>query len=99
MKHLSALVMAMSAIAGAASAQTVAPPAAPEPYVAPSRDARYGTDVRTWLDLQRSGRTAGSAPPLPGEIADLNWRRYAESYKQPIPETFRSTVREAGSNR
>lgn len=46
-----------------------------------------GLDLRAWTDLQKSGSAASPvARPLPGEIADRSFKRYAESFSQPIPE-------------
>lgn len=42
-----------------------------------------------WLELQASGRAASPvARPLPGEIADRSYQRYAESFSKPIPDTL-----------
>lgn len=46
-----------------------------------------GLDVRAWTDLQKSGTAASPVSrPLPGEIADRSYKRYADSFSQPIPE-------------
>jgi hypothetical protein len=96
------LSLALAAACGAqaqdtsVARDTTAMPAAPSPD---STDARWGVSTRSWLDLQRSGRAAGKAHPVPGEIADLNWRRYVDSYKAAIPESFQSPLREAGAAR
>lgn len=44
--------------------------------------------VRAWLELQASGRQAGSLPGQPGEATARAWQRYLESFEYPIPETF-----------
>jgi hypothetical protein len=45
--------------------------------------------ARDWLELQTSGRAASPADrPLPGDIADRTYQRYAESFSQPIPATL-----------
>ncbi|RYY82987.1 MAG: DUF3613 domain-containing protein [Comamonadaceae bacterium] len=64
----------------------------------PSPSPQVGATTREWLALQRSGR-AGASHPIPGEIATLSWRRYLESFRQPIPESFSSPLREAGDQR
>lgn len=51
-----------------------------------------GAATREWLELQRSGRAAGSQHGIPGEIASLNWRRYVDSYKTPIPASLGSSA-------
>lgn len=47
-----------------------------------------GASTRAWLHLQRSGEQAGSASPIPGEIATITWKRHVDSFRHPIPETF-----------
>lgn len=48
-----------------------------------------GDQTNQWLDLQASGTVASPEErPLPGEIADRSFERYAESFSQPIPEVF-----------
>ena len=43
--------------------------------------------ARDWLELQTSGRAASPvARPMPGDIAERSYQRYAESFSQPIPE-------------
>lgn len=49
-----------------------------------------GEQSKAWLDLQKGGQQASGAPrPLPGEIADNVYQRYADSFKQPIPAEFK----------
>lgn len=58
-----------------------------------------GTETRAWLDFQKGGTAASPAErSLPGEIADRQFERYANSFSQPIPETFErdSFVSEGG---
>ena len=48
-----------------------------------------GDQTRHWLDLQASGTVASPEERnLPGELADRSYQRYADSFSQPIPETF-----------
>lgn len=45
--------------------------------------------ARDWIELQKSGAAASAvARPLPGELADRSFQRYADSFSQPIPETL-----------
>ncbi len=45
--------------------------------------------ARDWVELQKSGAAASAvARPLPGELADRSFQRYADSFSQPIPETL-----------
>lgn len=45
--------------------------------------------ARDWMELQKSGSAASPvARPLPGELADRTFQRYADSFSQPIPETL-----------
>lgn len=45
--------------------------------------------VHDWVDLQTSGRAASPVDrPIPGDIAERTYQRYAESFSQPIPETL-----------
>lgn len=42
--------------------------------------------AEAWLELQKSGTAASPTPrPLPGEIADRSYERYANSFSTPIP--------------
>jgi len=63
-----------------AVAQEPAPAAATEDF---------GADTRAWLNLQASNNaTMGGSRPMPGEIADQVFARYAKSFTHPIPEYF-----------
>lgn len=74
--------------------------AAPEPEkvvtLAPASAAAtpsktgFGASSRSWVDLQASGSAASvTARPLPGDAASNAYERYANSFKQPIPESFK----------
>lgn len=66
--------------------------------LAPLASAQDGASVtatpaagsaRDWIELQKSGAAASAvARPLPGELADRSFQRYADSFSQPIPETL-----------
>lgn len=48
-----------------------------------------GARTRALVDLQVSNNAAmGAARPMPGEIADQVFTRYAKSFTHPIPEHF-----------
>lgn len=57
-----------------------------------------GQKTRDLVDLQISGTAASPAPrPLPGDIAERIYDRYAESFSQPVPDNFsRETFVESG---
>ena len=77
MKTLAAILLALPFAAGAE------PPAQAE-------QNQTGAESRAWVDLQKSGKQAsGAARPMPGEIADHVYQRYADSFKQPIPAKFK----------
>ena len=49
--------------------------------------AEPGADTREWIDLQTGGSAASpEARPMPGDIAQKTYQRYADSFAQPIPE-------------
>lgn len=46
-----------------------------------------GTETRGWTALQVEGKAASDvARPMPGEIAERVYQRYADSFSHPIPE-------------
>ena len=50
----------------------------------------FGSSARGWVDLQASGSAASvTARPLPGDAATNAYERYANSFKHPIPESFK----------
>lgn len=58
------------------------------PFVA-SADPKPGTDVRAWVDLQKSGKAASREQrPVPGEVAEKTYERYVKSFERQIPETY-----------
>lgn len=68
----------------------------PAAKASPNAEPVLGADSRAWIDLQASGSAAaGTARPLPGEVADAVYQRYLNSFKHPIPEQF--TRESAGS--
>lgn len=74
-------------VATAAAPHGGAFPSPPEP------GPLVGDATRTLLDLQRDGLYASPARrPIAGEVATLSYRRYLESFKQPIPARFGASV-------
>ena len=66
--------------------------AASLPLAVSAADAKKqpGDETRAWIDLQKSGKQASGAPrPIPADIADKVYQRYADSFKQPIPAEFK----------
>lgn len=55
----------------------------------PSSAEAVGPETRTWLQLQ-TGNTAASATerPMPGDVAERVYKRHADSFAKPIPDTF-----------
>lgn len=52
----------------------------------PAPEPRTGAAAEAWLELQKSGTAASATPrPMPGEIADRSYERYANSFSTPIP--------------
>jgi hypothetical protein len=45
-----------------------------------------GSATRGWLELQRSGRSAGPLRPMPSEAALLIYRQYVDSFKPSLQE-------------
>lgn len=81
-----------------ADAATIDLGTAPEPEsvvtIAPTATAAtstgFGSSARGWVDLQASGSAASVTPrPLPGDAATNAYERYANSFKHPIPESFK----------
>lgn len=81
-----------------ADAATIDLGAAPEPEsvvtITPTSTAStatgFGASARGWVDLQASGSAASVTPrPLPGDAATNAYDRYANSFKHPIPESFK----------
>lgn len=62
------------------------------PLAASAADANkpLGAEAKAWIDLQKSGTQASGTPrPMPADIADKVYQRYADSFKQPIPVEFK----------
>lgn len=60
-----------------------------------------GTGTQNWVKLQTGGTAASPvARPMPGDVADKTYTRYAESFTHPIPEKFEreQIVKESGGN-
>ncbi len=47
-----------------------------------------GSATRTWLELQRSGRSAAPVRPMSGAAAAQVYRRYLRSFDHPLPMFF-----------
>ncbi len=57
-------------------------------------------DALPLVELQRSGSAASTVPrPIAGEVANLSYQRYLDSFKRPVPEHFSSTVRTTAPGR
>lgn len=104
MKKIALIGAALFCATSAAFAQEAADPAPEAPAaVAPPAEAaplpQLGADTRSWLALQKE--TAAQVPdlrPVPGEVAEQVYQRYVNSFKHPIPETFkRDSFVESGS--
>ena len=70
-----------------------------ETGAAPSAET-VGPETRAWVDLQTSGAAASSAArPMPGDIAERVYKRHADSFAYPIPESLgrEGFVQEGGS--
>lgn len=48
----------------------------------------FGGVTRSWLDLQRSGRSAAPDRPMSGVVASRVYKRYLNSFEHPLPEFF-----------
>lgn len=72
------------------------------PLAAHAADAKkpLGAESKAWVELQKSGKQASPVPkPMPGEIADNVYQRYADSFKQPIPAEFKRQSAGDGSGK
>lgn len=57
--------------------------------LAQAQDEGFGNEAKAWIDLQLSGSAASTVErPMPGEIADRTYDRYAQSFSYKIPETL-----------
>lgn len=67
----------------------------------PAAEQATGTETREWLALQKSGNAAkGEARPMPGEVADKVFERYANSFANPLPQSFpRDSVSSSGDGK
>ena len=55
-----------------------------------SKKPLLGAETRAWVEVQKSGKQASGTPrPMSGDIADSVYKRYADSFKQPIPAEFK----------
>src|SRR3546814_7925727 len=77
--HTCALPISTAPMFAAAQA-----PAAADPL------PRLGGDTRAWLELQTDpAAQVTDIRPVPGEVAEQVYQRYINSFKYPIPETFK----------
>lgn len=67
--------------------QTGAPQQTPE-----TTRPRIGDGTTALLHMQVSGSDAAPALPMLGVTANFSWKRYLESFTQPIPESFRRAI-------
>jgi len=59
-------------------------------------DMQVGDATHNLLALQREGTHASKTPRhLTGEVANLNYQRYLDSFKFPIPEKFNAAVQKS----
>jgi Flp pilus assembly protein TadD len=50
-------------------------------------------DALPLIELQRNGSAASATPrPIAGDVADMSYQRYLDTFKRPIPERFGTTV-------
>jgi len=59
----------------------------------------FGDQTRAWLKLQRSGQAAGHPQPVTSDVANRIYKRYADSFSQPIPAFRESADGWSGSSR
>ena len=68
--------------------------------MAPKTRAAVHDGALSLVELQRNGSAESATPrPIAGEVANLSYQRYLDSFKRPIPEHFSTTVRSAGTGR
>ena len=68
--------------------------------MAPGTRAAVHDGALSLVELQRNGSAESPTPrPIAGEVANLSYQRYLDSFKRPIPEHFGTTVRSAGAGR
>jgi hypothetical protein len=60
------------------------------PAKAPGTDPPPLGTTADWLELQRSGAQEGGPNPVPGEAAERIYKRYLNTFDQPVPATFQS---------
>ncbi len=58
---------------------------------------KIGYSTQAWLALQASGEAAAVSQPMPGAQASAAYTRYLKSFDKPIPDTFESSLKNAGS--
>lgn len=92
MRYAGIIVLWLAAVtapmAGAADVQTTAGNAATD---------EVGEDTRTWLELQRSGRSAAPDRPMSGVVASRVYKRYLDSFSHPLPDFFEEKTADISS--
>lgn len=58
-----------------------------------------GKDTRTWLELQRSGRSAAPDRPMSGAVASRVYKRYLDSFTHPLPDFYEEKSLSGGASR
>lgn len=81
--------------ADASVASTGAVVAAPSTGPGGTARPRVGDGTTSLLELQVAGNAAAPALPMLGTAANLSWRRYMDSFTQPIPESFNRAIRKS----
>lgn len=51
-----------------------------------------GARTTQWLDMQREGRAAGNLLTIPGAEAGPSYKRYIDSFANPIPDQLLSQM-------
>ncbi|MFJ1302148.1 DUF3613 domain-containing protein [Pseudomonadota bacterium AL_CKDN230030165-1A_HGKHYDSX7] len=69
-----------------------APPAAPAARAGADDLDRPGAVTRALMAAQADGRRAGPGVPLQGPVASAAWRRYIQSFEQPLPQWFGTRI-------
>ena len=67
-------------------------PVGPSPQNSTPSPAGIGDTTRGLLNAQADGRRAAPALPMLGSVASASYQRYIDSFKQPIPIFFGTTV-------
>lgn len=74
------------------AAQQQAQPGQASPDGRAGNEIEIGAATRALLGQQAEKRVPAVERPLPGEAAQLSWRRYLDSFKHPIPERTQNHI-------